>query len=227
MTVGRNNEVLLNYCNEVDIENFLLLDIDDTFSLQLNSWIAVAEQQINRYLGYTTASGVLLETIVDEKTPVRVSSYGDLMVFPRKYPISSVQSISIVKGSESLDLTLTADGNNKYDIPTSADYIQYSGSELALTGTSIINDFYDVKYSHGFVKVSYVAGYATVPYEIRQATVNLVSDIVMRHSNKEGLESITQGRVSKRWSGRNDGKSDFYLDAIELLRPFRLASRWI
>jgi hypothetical protein len=226
MTLGRNNETVLGYCNEVDVENFLLLDIDDTFSPQLNSWIAAAEAQVNRYLGYTTASGILLETIVDEKTSVRVSSTGDLMVFPRKYPISSIQNLSITKGSTDMILELEDEGIPKYDIPTSADYIQFSNNDLTVTGGSVLTSFSSIRWSNAFVKLSYVAGYATVPADIRQATVNLVSDVVMRHTNKEGLASITQGRVSKRWEAR-DGKSDFYLDAFELLKPYRLASRWI
>jgi hypothetical protein len=226
MTTGRHNEIILGYCDEVDIENFLLLDIDDTFSPQLQSWIAAAEAQVNRYLGYTTTSGILKETIVDEKIPIRVSTNGDLMIFPRKNPIDSVQSIELCKGSESISLTLSNNGIDKYDIPASNDYIQFSGTDFALNGNILITDFWSVKSSNGFIKLSYTAGFDQVPADIRQATVNIVSDMVMRHSNKEGLVSITQGRVSKRWSER-DGISDFVNDAFELLKPYRLASRWI
>lgn len=226
---GRHNETILGYCDEVDIENFLLIDIDNTFSPQLESWIAAAESIVNGYLGYTTASGILTERIVDEKTKIRVSPSGDLLIFPRKIPIQSVEGITLTKGSSYIDLTLNAsDGTPKYDIPTgSASYIQYPGYELSTSGgSSIVTSFTDVRRSDGFVKLSYTAGFDTVPYDIRQATVNLVADMVMRHSNKEGLASITQGRVSKRWESR-DGKSDFYLDAMELLGSYRIASLWI
>jgi hypothetical protein len=52
--------------------------------------------------------------------------------------------------------------------------------------------------------------------------------MIMRHANKEGLESITQGRVSKRWYQRQEGgESDFYKDALTLLKPYRIVSRWL
>jgi hypothetical protein len=93
-------------------------------------------------------------------------------------------------------------------------------------GTSIMTSFNDIKGSNGFVKIDYTAGFDTVPYDIRQATVNMVSDMVMRHTNKEGLASITQGRVSKRWETK-DGQSDFVKDAYELLSSYRIASQWL
>jgi len=224
---GRNNEIVLGYCNEVDVENFLLMDIDDSFSPQLQSWIASAEAIINGYLGYTTTSGILTEKIVGEKIPIRVTPEGDLIIFPRKIPIVSVEAISLVKGRSSINLTLTTGGEDKFDIPATADWIQYPGYELSMTGgTSIMTSFNDIKGSNGFVKIDYTAGFDTVPYDIRQATVNMVSDMVMRHTNKEGLASITQGRVSKRWETK-DGQSDFVKDAYELLSSYRIASQWL
>jgi len=225
---GRHNEVLLGYCDKTDLENFLLLTIDSSFDSQINSWIAAAEKHINNYLGYTTASGVLREAITGEMAISRIDSEGNLMIFPRKIPIESVSKIELWKGTDSIELDLVDDeGTNRYNIPTSADYILYPGYELSITGTSIISSFMDIKYTKFFSKIDYIAGYSEVPYDIRQATVNLVADMIMRHANKEGLESITQGRVSKRWYQRQEGESDFYKDALTLLKPYRIASRWL
>jgi hypothetical protein len=218
-----NHYMPLGYCDVIDIENFLLTEIDSTFEPQVLDWVSTAEQKINRYLGYTTASGIFMEQISGELTDVRVNTIGDLMVFPKKIPINSISGLSIVKGSDSISMTLEDDsGTDKYTISPNSDYIIYPSGEL-----ETYSSFHNLKYSKGYAKLNYIAGYDTVPGDIRQAAVNLVSDIVMRHSNKEGLESITQGRVTKRYWARTDGHSDFYLDAMDLLRPYRIASRWL
>lgn len=217
----------LGYCDEVDIENFLLLDIDDTFSDQVEDWIAAAEKQVNNFLGYTTASGILAEEIVGEKAKSYVDTDSNLKIYPRKTPIISISSLQLVKGSSSLTIDLENSGTARYDIPTSNDYIAFPEYELSVTGASIINSFGSLRSTQFYSKINYIAGYTEVPSDIRLATVNLVSDTIMRHTNKEGLESIVQGRVTKRWRQRNAGESDFYLDAMTLLRPYRMASRWL
>ena len=103
----------------------------------------------------------------------------------------------------------------------------FPGEELSLSGTSLIRSFYELRGTKFFVHTNYTGGYATVPADIRMATVNLVADKIMRQTNKEGLSSITQGRVSKRWLDRKDGESDFVKDAYKLLASYRMASRWI
>ena len=215
------------YCNEADIENFLLLTIDGSFSAQIEDWIAAAEKQVDNYLGYTTASGIFAEHITAEKAKGKVNGEGDLVVFPNKIPIISVSGIDLVKGTSSVSLSLTdSAGTARYDIPVEADRIYYPNQEFSLTGTSTIGSFFNVKFMTFFTKLNYIAGYTTVPADIRLATVNLVADIVMRHSNKEGLISMSQGRISKTWMNR-EGASDFYLDAINLLSPYRITSQWL
>jgi len=227
MTEGRNYNNL-GYCDITDLENFLLLDIDSSFNTQINDWIAAAEKQVNNYLGYTTASGIMREVITDEKAISHVDADSNLMIFPRKTPIISVEGIDLVKGTSTISLTLTdSDGDTRYNIPTSADYILYPEAEFSLSSTSIITSFTELRGTKFFTQLDYTAGYTTIPADIRQATVNLVADIIMRHANKEGLESIRQGGISKSWFQRNEGKSDFYQDAITLLKPYRQAGRWV
>lgn len=211
---------MIGYCDKSDLENLLLLDIDESFDNQINEWISAAEAIANKYMGYTTASGVMLENIVDETAYGRVDTDGNLIVFPSKVPIVSVASLELVKGSESIRMSLEdSESNNKYNIPSTSDFIFFPGA-------SIVN-FSQLRSTKFFTKIDYTAGYSTVPDDIKHATVNLLADIVMRHSNKEGLESITQGRVTKRYWSRQDGHSDFYLDAMSMLKPYRIASRWI
>lgn len=219
----------LGYCDESDIENFLLLDIDNSFSTQISTWIASAEKWVNNYLGYTTASGVLLEefTNVVEDTAT-VDTEGNLVIFPRKTPLQSITSVSLIKGTDSLALTLTDNnGNNKYQIPQDRDMFVYPGVELAFSGSSIIQSFFDIKYTKFYAQMSYIAGYSTIPADIHLATVNVTSDFIMRYMNKEGLQSVSQGAISKSWFQRTGGESDFIQDAKNLLNPYRIATIWI
>lgn len=228
----------LGYCDEVDIENFLLTDIDDSFSPQIEDWIAGAESQINQYLGYTTASGIFAEAITDEVTKSYVDSDLNLKIFPRKTPIISVQGITLGKGTSRLSITLAnGAGIPKYNIPSTANYISYPQYEFSVSGGSIISNLASIRGTEFYTYLSYISGYIKIPADIRLATVNLVSDTIMRHSNKEGLSSITQGRVTKRWADRIGptsgdqaapaGASDFVLDAYALLRPYRISSQWL
>lgn len=215
----------IGYCDEQEVENYLLLDIDESFADQINDWIATAESQVNKFLGYTTASGVLAETIVGETSYGLVDTDGNLMIFPQKVPIHSIQGISLKLGADSFDVDIESGGIAKYNIPNGSDHILFPSSEISGTGT--LTSFYGLRQTKFFTDLDYVGGYMQIPADIKQATINLVADIVMRHTNKEGLESITQGRVTKRFWARTDGHSDFYLDAMELLKPYRIASRWI
>ncbi len=216
----------LGYCDQTDVENFLLLTIDSSFSPQIDDWIATAEKMANQYMGYTTASGILAESIVGETAISHIDGESNLMIFPRKIPIISISNVQLLKGTSNITLNLTKDGTARYNIPTTADYILYPDWELSLTGASIISSFGYIKYTKFFSKIDYVAGFTTVPADIRLATTNLVAEMVMRHSNKEGLISITQGKVSKRWGGK-DNRSDFTQDAYDLLKNYRIASQWI
>lgn len=216
------------YCVESDIENLLLLNIDSSFSAQVNTWIASAEAQVDNYLGYTTSSGIMREefTNVIEDTAT-IDTEGNLIIFPRKTPLVSVSAVSLIKGTDSITLTLTTGGSNKYQIPADSDTFIYPGYELAMTGSSVIGSFMDMRFTKFFAKMSYVAGYETVPADIHMATVNLVADTVMRHANKDGLSSVTQGAISKSWYQRSGGESDFVKDARALLDPYKISTTWI
>ena len=59
------------------------------------------------------------------------------------------------------------------------------------------------------------------------ATTMITADFFMRQANKEGLSSITQGRVSKRWAETKDGRSSFILDAERIMQHYRISSGWV
>jgi len=149
----------LGYATEIDLENLLLVDVDSSFSNQIDTWISTAETSVNNYLGFTTASGIWNEQITNEKSESRVDGDLNLVIHPRKRPINSVSAISIVKGSESTSLNLTdGDGNNRYIIPAPENTIIYPNSEISTTGSAIITSFTNIKYSRFFRHLLLKAG---------------------------------------------------------------------
>ena len=218
----------LNYATEVDLENLLLITVDASFSSQIDTWISAAEVMVNNYLGFTTASGIWNEQITNETTEAKIDGDLNLVVFPRKRPINSVSALALWKGTNSFSLDLTdSAGNTKYILPVQANCIVYPSHEISgSSSVATISSFAEVKYSRWFTKISYIAGYTSVPRDIAYATTLMAADIFMRQANKEGLTAVTQGRVSKRWAERQDGKSDFILDAERILNHYKIASGW-
>lgn len=218
---------ILGYTTEVVLENLLLVDIDSSFSTQIDSWISTAEERVDKYLGYTTASGLWAEAVSGELNDARIDGDLNLVIHPRKRPITSVSSLQIWKGSDSVTLSLTDGATNRYTIPVQADVIIYPGHELSVSASSYaLNSLAQLKYSRFYTKLDYIAGYTSIPRPIQHATTLMTADIFMRQANKEGLVSITQGRVTKRWAERKDGRSDFIIDAEEILNPYKIASGW-
>lgn len=218
----------LSYATITDVENFLLTTIDSSFHSQVEDWISTAEEIVNRYTGYTTASGLLKEAFTDQKVRVAVDTESNLRIFPPKTPIVSVSGMTLVRGTTSITLSLAdSSGTPRYDIPWQSDQIIYPAEELSLNGVSTINNFSQLRGNTFFAKLSYIAGFDPLPNPVKLATVNLTADIIMRQANKEGLESIQQGRISKRWKENADGKSQFYSDAETLMNPYRHPTNWL
>lgn len=218
------------YATKNDLQNLLGINIDSSFNTQIDTWISAAERRVNQYTGYTTASGMLMEAITGEVAEARVDGDLNLVVFPRKNPISSVSQIQIVKGSYAITLSLTnSSGTNRYALPDPKNVIVYPNYEVTQTATSalFIRNFVDIKFSRFFTNINYIAGYNPLTEDVQLATTLLAADIVMRQSNKEGLVSMTQGRLSKRWGERKDGRSDFEIQAFDILTNYKLSSGWL
>ena len=217
-----------NYATVTDLENLLLIDVASTFESQVEEWITAAERQVNQYLGYTTTSGLWNESVVDEISKAKVDSGLNLVVHPRKRPINSVSAIDLIKGGDAITLTLTnSDGTTKYNLPTKGGEIVFPNFEIDTSGSTVLNSFADIKYSDYYTRIDYLGGYTAIPEDITVATTLWASDIFMRQSNKENLRSITQGRLTKRWSELKDGESDFIKQSKALLNPYRIASNWV
>lgn len=220
---------MTNYITKSDLEGFLQTTFPATvLDSTIQSWIDGAEARANSYMGYTTASGMWMEVITDEMIDTRVDADGNLLVFPRKLPIDSITSLAIVQGLTTINLSVTdGNGNARYNIPSSKDYIFFPGSQLAYSSSYSATDFYSVKYSTTFTKLSYRAGYTVIPEDVKLAVENLAADTAMRYTNKEGLQSLTQGRITKSFFDRATKGSSFVNDAFSILQGYRMATRWI
>jgi len=221
----------LSYATITDLENLLLVSVDNSFTAQVEKWISGAETKVNNYLGFTTASGLWNEQVTGELIDSRVDGDLNLVIYPRKRPINSVSKIELWKGTQNMSLGLTDDsGNTRYIIPAQKNVVVYPSTELDTSSASYsLSSFAGVKFSRWYTKMDYIAGYTTIPLDITEATVLLTADTFMRHANKEGLVSLTQGRVSKRWqerSLRGDGKSDLEEQAYRQLNHYKIASGW-
>ena len=239
MPIQQNLRTKLGYCTEVDIENFLLTDINSSFSDQVDNWIVEAEDYVNEYLGYTTASGIWLERIKEEvNQSAKVDSGMNLVIYPRKRPVTAIEKIELIKGTLSLSLILTngtrtdVDGatvtNYRYQLTPRGDKIIYPQREISTDGgTLVIGGFHQLRGADFFSRITYTAGYTNIPGPINLATTMLVADTILRQENKNGLQVLTQGRITKEWVPRKGGESDLLLDANKKLDPYRITSKWL
>lgn len=167
------------------------------------------------------------EAIVSEKNDARVDGDGNLVIHTRKRPINSVSAISIIKGTDSINLDLTdSAGATRYIIPVQGNVIVYPTFEISTTSSTTLYSFMQIKYSRYYTKVSYIAGYTSIPKDIQLATTLFTADTFMRQANKENLASITQGRITKRWTELRDGESNYVKQAKAKLNHYRIASGW-
>jgi len=183
----------------------------------LSGIIATATGKVDDYLGFTLP----MEIITDEKVEARVDSDFNLSIWPRKRPIDTVTAIDIVKGSDTITLTLQ-DGNSadKFDVPEPKIQILYPDAELATTGISTVGSFQQIRNTNFFVKLDYTAGYHSPPEWAKEATELYVLDILARRQNTVGASKIKQGQVSIEYVQRR-GKSDLVQDAEEILSYHR------
>jgi len=185
--------------------------------------LSQASQVASDILGFNP----MLEVIVDEVKEGRITTEGDLLVFPAKVPIVSVQGITLNKGPVSVSVGLTdGNGNNRYNIDYSQRHIRYPYNEITLNGSPVFVDFYSLKYTQFYVKLSYTAGwsYTNLPGSIKQATILLARDIFSNQYNQMGASRITQGSLTIEYKTNDpQGKqrSKLVADAYRLLAPYR------
>lgn len=188
----------------------------------LSGIIGQASKDVSDYLLYTP----IQEAIVNEKVNGQVSNEGDLVIRPLKLPVQSVSAIALIRGSDTLTLTLQDSGVDKYNIDATKRTVRFPGYELAFNnsgdGNFLLTDFYALRGAPFLTKISYVGGWtlSELPPSIKQAAILFMRDILATTYNIGGATKISQGSVSLEFLNRQ-GKTNLRLQGERLLNPYR------
>ena len=208
----------INYITADELKNFNPeTDFTPYVDVTISGMISRACSFIDNYIDYSLG----LETIIGETSEANVTPDGDLIIFTKKVPIVSVSAISRKLGAYSSTLNLAeSNGNTPYEIPEPKHHILYPYQEMELTGTVGINNFLQLRNRQFYTKITYSAGYQTIPDDIKDATNLLTKDIFMRQANPMNLSNISQGGISMAFATQEAGESDLIKDAKRILAPY-------
>lgn len=194
------------------------LDLSSYDNTTVSGILNRSQKRAEGYLDYS-----LYQEDTTEKIDAIINANGDLVIYPTKLPINSLESLKIVKGS--FELTINTD-SPAIDIPNKHDAIYVNGSELSYTGDIYI-DFRNLRQFTVFADITYNAGYSveTLPADIQYAIFLYARDELSRKYNTTGAKSISQGAVTISYQQR-DGKSELVQDAESALSTYRRRTGW-
>jgi hypothetical protein len=206
-------------------DNNPTVDFSQYSDATISGMISSASRQVELFIEYDP----IVADVTNEESDGLIDSDFNLVVYPRKLPIQSVSAISLVKGQDVITLTIVdGNGNNKFNIPTSKTNILYPNRELAFDSVSIVDSFASLRGDRFFTRISYRAGYTTIPEDMKFATNLYVVDRVMRGINPGGAESIRQGGITIKYptsSKSTQGDSDNIMDAKSILMHYKRVTR--
>lgn len=209
----------MNAANYITVTEFQNMNPEVDFSnyndTTISGMIKSASAGMDNFLNYSLG----IETITDEKNEAIVDSEGNLRVFVRKMPVQSVSALQLKLGTVSLDLQLTTGGTDRYEIPTRGSYVLYPFQEVALTGTFSVRNFYQMRGRTIYTKMTYVAGYATIPQDIKDACNLWTKDIFIRQANPMDIKGTNQGAIGM--SFKDDKESKWLTQAKEILFKYQ------
>lgn len=185
----------------------------------ISGMITAASQLASDYLGYTP----IAEAIVGEQRSGKVTSQGDLVIYPSKIPIISLASIALNKGTTSISLTLQdGSNNNRYNIDYNKRSIILPYGELTLQGVPLLSNLYNLRGYLFYTTLSYTAGWplTELPTPIKQAAMLFMRDMIARRNNTTGARKVQQGGISLEYAEKT-GDSELVKDAKTYLRPYR------
>lgn len=147
----------------------------------------------------------------------------NMLVFrPRHFPVS-VDSGIVIKANNADPVSYDASqvildgGSQVVNVPWLTVSTGGNGSGSTY---SLLNQV--SRSSNLFLTISYTAGYATIPGDVRNAATLLTSDLLARKQNPVGADSITQGKRQVMFVTRGDtsGESLLLKRAIDMLSPY-------
>lgn len=212
----------MNYDNLLTVSELTGLapdiDLSSFDSPTVSGMISSASRQVSDFLGFSPYAENMTELVEG-----RVTTEGDLLIFPAKIPVISVSAISLKRGATSISLQLTTGNETKYNIDFTGRNIRYPFEEISLQGVPMFSNFYALRSRQFYVSLSYRAGWepSDLPRPIKDATVLFLRDFVTNKYNQMGATALRQGAVSFEYGGGAYQESKFIKDAKRLLGPYQ------
>lgn len=194
------------------------IDVSKYSTTTLSGMIGVASKRVDNFLNYSLG----IEDIINEDNESTVDTDGNLLIFTSKLPIVSLSSVTFKLGSYSNTTTLI-DGNGvkMYDIPNPKAYIIIPYQQINVTGNISVVDFYSLRNRRFITRVSYRAGYETIPDDAKYATMLYLKDMIGKRHNPLGASSFGQGGINVAFRA---GESDDIADAEKILTDYKRMS---
>lgn len=211
----------LNLITVTDFQNYAPeVDISSYSGATVSGMINQASQIASDILQYTP----LAEDIVGEIGEGRITTEGDLVIFPAKVPVQSVASIKLVKGTTEVNLTLLdSEGNTRFNIPWQKRHIRYPNYEFSTQTAGLLTNFWSLRGTQFYYKMNYRAGFeaSDLPASIQHAVTLIVRDIIAQRNNTTGADSISQGGISFTYGSSGMGDSAYMKEAKKILGDYR------
>lgn len=203
-----------NYISASELQNTYapFLDYTGLSATTLSGMIASASRWVDTFTN--APKGWDRETVTNETYQsginTNTSADGNLRIALLKRPLVSaddITQIQIALGGFTTNLTLTSDGDSVLHVPAPGWEVTYPNTWLVSTGTLLTNQRLSSLRSYEyFVNLSYTAGYASIPGDIKFATALVVQSIMAKRYNAVGASMFRQGSMQIEFS--RGGKQD-------------------
>lgn len=205
----------MNYITTTEFEGYNQeTDFSQYNDITISGMVSRASRWVDGYVGYSFDD----ESIISEKLEVHISSDYDLVIFTKKIPITAVNAIKLTLGTYNFALDLVSgSGVEKYDIPEPKSHILYPISQLSGAGSLYAKQYIEMRDRVVFTEVSYQAGYAIIPDDIKDAVNLITKDIFIRQVNPMQLKSTSQGGIKLEY-----GQSSLAKNATEILDRYKI-----
>lgn len=189
------NQDIANYAPEIDLSAYSATTI--------SGMIAQASANVRNYC---SVDGFFQSAVTSEQDRAHISSNGDLSISFRRRPVNlgDVSRIALVTVGVNQSLTLNTNFGNgpamyTYFINNPGTYLTYPSNYLISFGRGMLalrgaNLFYQIDYTGGYVQ-SPMAGYQTLPDDLKEATVLFFRDILAKRFNQFGMDTVKTGNV--------------------------------
>lgn len=203
-----------NYLTIEELESYSLGVSTDLNNTVLEQQILIAEQLVNSYI--LRPHGLQVQTVYNEKHPWNSRTN---RVYPYVKPISAVNSFIIRTAS-----------NTTTDISVSTLFINNDEGFIEAPEITGITSVSSILLAHSnlstpMVEITYLAGYATIPSDIKFATALQVADLLAdRNWAAQGLAGIKSGKLGAQSLERNTNLDGVCQKAKILLNKYRIIS---